>query len=157
MADFLIVLLVAVPALFTYFLRSNGAVVFLSVCAGYTAASLAGNEVASSLSGTNFSVRNTDIDLLFMFLPMAFSIFFTTGAIGGKSKIIMHCLAAGLAGALFVTAAAPFLNISLHLGLEGTHIWPALRSAKSWLAAGGALYSLVLVWFFSGKSSKKHK
>jgi hypothetical protein len=107
------------------------------------------------LSSGSFSLRNTDLDLLFMFLPLAFSIFFTTGAINGKARIVMHAVAAGLAGALFVVAGAFFLNISLHLGLSDTHVWPQLRRAESFLAGGGTLYALLLVWFFSKHSAKK--
>jgi hypothetical protein len=156
MSDVVVVLLVLLPALLTYFLRSNGALVFMSVCAGYVAASLAGNELAGSLSGSSFSLRNTDLDLLFMFLPLAFTIFLTTGAVAGKSRVLMHAIAAGLAGALLVVAGAFFLNISLHLSLEGTTVWPQLRRAESIIAGGGALYSLLLIWFFSHHRGKKH-
>jgi len=156
MADIVVVLLVLAPAGLTYFLKSNGAMVFLSLCAGYVAAQLAGNELSDLLSDGSFALRNTDLDLLFMFLPMAFSVFLTTGAISGQSRAIAHALAAGAAGALFVVAGAFFLNISLHLGLDGTHVWPLLRRAESWLAGGGALYSLVLVWFFSRHTGRRH-
>ncbi|HET9850130.1 MAG TPA: hypothetical protein VFP35_00655 [Candidatus Saccharimonadales bacterium] len=158
MADGVILLLILVPAFLTYFLRSNGAIVFLSVCAGFTSASLAGNEVASTLSSANLNLRSTDVDLLFMFLPMAFSVFLTARSVSGKAKTTLHAIAAGVAGALFVVAGAPFLNISLHLGLDGTHIWSPLRSAESYLAAGGSLYSLVLIWFFSkNRHASKNK
>lgn len=158
MADVVVILLVVLPALLTYFLKSNGAVVFLGLCGGYVAAALAGNELADTLSGGNFSLRNTDLDLLFMFFPMAFGIFLTTGAIRGKSRVVMHAIAAGLAGALFVVAGAFFLNISLHLGLEDTKIWPQLRHVQSYIAGAGVLYSLLLIWFFSrsAHSGKKH-
>jgi len=157
MADAVIVLLVVLPALLTYFLKSNGAIVFLALCGGYVAASLSGNELANTLSGGDFNLRNTDLDLLFMFLPMAFSIFITTGAISGSSRVIMHTVAAALAGALFVVAGAFFLNISLHLSLDNTHIWPQLRRTESYIAGLGVLYSLVLIWFFSKHKDKKHK
>lgn len=156
MADFVIVLLIALPATLVYFLKSNGAVVFLALCAGYVAAALAGNELADSLSASDFKLRNTDLDLLFMFLPLAFSIFLTSGAVAGKSRVVMHAIAAGLAGALFVVAGAFFLNISLHLSLEDTKIWPQLRHAQSYIAGGGALYALILLWFFSKHPLKKH-
>ncbi len=156
MADAVVVLFIVVPAVLTYFLKSNGGVVFLSVCAGYVMASLSGNELSSTLSTTSFKIRNTDIDLLFMFLPMAFSIFFTAWWVSGKTKIIMHALASALAGALFVTAAAPFLGISLHLNLEDSTLWAPLRSAESYIVGLGSLYSLILIWFFSKHSTKKH-
>jgi len=157
MNDVFVVALVLLPALLTYFLRSNGGLIFLSVCAGYTVSILAGSEVAETLSGTDFKVRSTDIDLLFIFLPMAFSIFLTSMSVSGKSRILMHTVGAGLAGALFIIATAPFLNISLHLNLNDSNLWPVLRSTKSYVASGGAVYAFLLVWFFSKHKDKKHK
>ncbi|MDB5160645.1 MAG: hypothetical protein JWO96_25 [Candidatus Saccharibacteria bacterium] len=157
MADILLGILIFVPALLTFFLKSNGAVIFLAVCAGYVASSLAGTDVANLLSNSNFKVRNTDVYLIFLFLPMAFSIFLTALAVTGKPKLIMHTIAAAAAGAVFVLAAAPFINISLHLNLTEAKSWHALSGAQSYLAGGGALYSMILIWFFSKNSSKKHK
>lgn len=156
MADIVVVLLILGPAGLTYFLHSNGALVFLSVCGGYMAAALAGNEISDTLSNGSFNLRNTDIDLLFMFLPMALTVFLTTGAASGR-RAGLQAIAAGLAGALFVVAGAAFLNTSLHLSLESTALWPQLSRASSFIAGGGVLYSLILVWFFSQRRDKKHK
>jgi hypothetical protein len=83
-------------------------------------------------------------------------VFITTGAISGRGRIVMHSISSALAGALFVVAGAFFLNISLHLSLDGTHVWPFLRRAESYIAGIGVLYSLILIWFFSKHSKKKH-
>jgi hypothetical protein len=157
MTDIILGVLIVVPALLTFFLKSNGGVVFLSVCAGYVMAIWSGNEVANLLSGTNFKVRNTDVDLLFLFLPMAFSVFMTARAVSGKSKTIMHAVAAAGAGAVFVITGTPFINLSLHLNLSDTKIWPVLSSAQAYIVGIGVIYSLILMWFFSKPSNKKHK
>jgi hypothetical protein len=158
MIDVVVGLLIVGPALFTFILKSNGALAFLAVCAGYVAATLSGNEVSDLLSNTDFKIRNTDINLLYLFLPMAFTIFLTTKAVSTKLKVYLHTLAAALAGALLVIAAAPFMSISLHMNMGDSAIWKVLSSAQSFIAAGGALYCLLLVWFFSSKhNSKKHK
>jgi hypothetical protein len=156
-ADIVLASLIIGPMLLTYFLRSNGALVYLSVCAGYVAAALASNELATTLSSSNFKLRNTDIALLLMFIPMALTIFLTSRAVSGQAKIIMHTVAAGLAGALFILSGTAFLNISLHLNLSETQTWPLLSSGQSLIAGLGSIYCLVIIWFFSKRSDKKHK
>lgn len=158
MADIFLGALILVPAILTFFLRSNGAIVFLAVCGGYVASMLAANDASDLLASSSFKLRNTDLSLLFMFLPMAFAIFLTSRAISGQSKVIAHAVAAGLAGALFILAGTVFLNISLHLNLGSTTLWRFLSSGQSAIAAGGTLYALILIMFFSKAShSKKHK
>ena len=156
MTNIVLAILVLVPAGITFIFRSSGALTFLALCGGYVAAAMAGNDLADTISKSGPHVKNSDIDLLFLVVPVVLTLVFTMGSVSKKSKVLMQTAAALLAGALLAISSGPFLNASTNISTYNSSLWMNLQRGQSYIAAAGVLYSLILVWFFNGKSSKKH-
>ena len=157
MADVVLAILILSPAVTVFFLKSSGALAFLSVCAGYVACTLAGNNLAELINKSGLRLKNTDVDLLFLIAPLVLTLMFTAKAHMFQTKRIMQTVAGFGAGALLALTATPFLSISTGLDFSHSQIWPVVQSAQSYIVGLGALYALILVWFFNGQSHKKHK
>jgi len=157
MADVVLVALIIGPPIAVFFLKSNGALAFLSLCAGYVACTLAGNDLANLINKSNLRLKNTDVDLIFLLVPLILTIIFTARAYVVQTKLLMQTLAGLAAGGLLALSAVPFLGASTNLDFSQSKIWPAIQSGQSYIVGIGALYCLVLIWFFNGQPHKKHK
>ena len=70
MAEIILLILLLLPAASVYFLKSNGAMFFFSVCAGFVLVSLASADIGNLLHQTNISSISSDAtNLILVFGP----------------------------------------------------------------------------------------
>jgi len=155
MGDALLAAIILLPPILTFMLRSNGALAFLSVCAGYVTYSMAGSDIHNLLAKLD-SLKHTDINLILLGVPLALTIFFTMHSSVGKQRTL-QTIAALAAGGLFALAAAPLLGDLTNIDINSSKIWQGLQKSQSPLVGLSTLYCLIVIWFFTKQPSKKHK
>ncbi|MBX4199754.1 hypothetical protein KW789_02580 [Candidatus Saccharibacteria bacterium] len=155
MGDVLLVAMILLPPVLTFLLRSNGALAFLSVCAGYVTYSMAGSDIHNLLAKVE-NLKHTDINLILLGAPLVLSIFFTMRSTVGKQRTL-QTIAGLAAGALFALAAAPLLGDLTNIDINSSKVWQGLQKSQSPLVGISALYCLIVIWFFTKPPSKKHK
>jgi predicted metal-binding membrane protein len=158
MPDVVIAALILGPAVLTYFLRSNGALQFLSICTGMAVFTFAALDIQHLVKNFGLWLDVTRINLLLLFIPLILTIILTRHAVRKGPKLVLQVLAALAAGYLLVLLAVPLLILFGQDYLAESSLWRELLKVKTYVIGGGALLSLVLVWLGSlSRPSKKHK
>jgi hypothetical protein len=162
MTDALLATLILVPAVLTFFLKSNAALGFLALCGGFAAITLSGSDIEHLVGQTKItSLTSNDVDLLFLVIPLLLTLFFTFGSSGGKNQRWLQLLPAICAGGLLTVVAVPTISDVMNASYNNSQAWKQLQDIQSYIIGVGLLSSLLLVWsngFSHAKShSKKHK
>jgi len=159
MNDAILAILILLPVAITFFLKSNAALGFLAVCAAYSIESLAGGDIDTSISNLNLKgFSNADITLLILIVPSLLTLFFSSKSWAGQSKMIIHLLAAALAGLTLSIITAPFINSVASVNLYDSKIWPLIQHGRGSIVIVGTIYSLLIIWFSKTRHpDKKHK
>jgi CDP-diglyceride synthetase len=137
MPNALLVVLVLLPAILAYLLKSNAALAFLALCGGFAAIALSGSDIEQLVGKTKItSLTSNNVDLL-------------------------QLIPALCAGALVAAVAAPMFNQALNTNFSDLQTWKNLQNVQSYSVGVGLIVSLLLIWssgFMHAKShSKKHK
>lgn len=163
MSEPLLAVLVFLPAVLTYLLKSNAALAFLALCGGFSVITLSGSDIEHLFGKTKItSLTSNDIDLILLLAPLLLTLLFTFRAVPSGRARILHLLPALGAGALLAIVAGPMLSdITNSSDVSQLAAWKSLQNAQSWIVGAGLLISLLLLWagsFIQTKShSKKHK
>ncbi len=162
MAAALLAVLILLPAVLTYFLRSNAAVAFLALCGGFTVITLSGSEIEQLLGKTKItSLTSSNVDLILLIVPLVLTLFFTVRSVPADKQRFIQVIPALCAGGLLAIVAAPMLNNALNINVADASVWQNLQKAQTYVVGLGLLVSLLLIWTSSlmHKSShgKKHK
>jgi hypothetical protein len=158
MTDAVLAVLILLPLLITFFLKSNAALGILALTGGYALESLAGSDVHNGLINMNMGgLRQVDVDLLLILLPLILTLLLTGRSWQGRSKMITNCLGALAAGIMLVIISLPFLGAIVNLDLFNSKVWPLLQHIQAPAIIFGVTYALVLTWLSRGKEHKKHK
>lgn len=159
MSDALLAVLILLPAVLTYFLKSNSALAFLALCGGFAAITLSGSDIEHLLGQTKItSLTSNNVDLALLIIPLLLTLLFTYKSVTSKNRRYFSILPALCAGGLLAVVAAPMLSDTLQTNLSSSNFWHDLQNIQSYIVSGGLLSSLLLVW--SGglsKHGKKHK
>ena len=155
MTDIVLFVLIALPALAVYFLKSNAALSFLSLTAGMALSTYAAADVQRLISHLGFWASFDNIGMILTVAPLALTLILVHKAVHGLSKILQ--LVAGLCtGYLLVLAVLPLLGENGTLNIANSTIWLDLQKAQSYIVGAGVILSLALVWFGGLHHSKKH-
>jgi hypothetical protein len=162
MADALLAVLIFLPAVLTFLLKSNGAQSFLALCGGFAVITLSGSDIEHLFGKTRItSLTSNDVDLILLGVPLLLTLLFTLGSVRLKKQRLLHVLPALCAGALFAAIAAPMFSDTLNIKLANSSAWRNLQDAQSYIVSAGLLFSLLLIWsarFMPAKPhGKKHK
>lgn len=161
MADVILAALVLVPALLTWLLKSNAALSFLALCAGFVVISFAGTDLENLTGQLNFSINSGTLNLALLVLPLLFTLLFTKHAFTGGAIRLLHMAIALCAGGLLALIAIPLLSGSVRANFADSKLWMDLQNIQSEVIGAGVFLSLVLIWANSLKKSsikaKKHK
>lgn len=158
MPDILLAILILGPAAITFLLKSNAALSFFALCAGFVVISFAGADIADLTKNLSFQINNTTLNLGLLIAPIALTLLLTRKTFSGSLKLLLNCVVALCAGILLALVAVPLLSESARLDFANNTIWSDLQRIQTPAIAGGAFLSLILIWF--GKSAyhpKKHK
>ncbi len=159
MTDAVLLVLIAAPVLLTYFLKSDAALSFLALCAGFVLSTSVVTDLKHLLSETNLSLTDKTLALILLLVPLILTLLTTRRSAGKGFKLYLHLLTAVCVGGLLALSLGPIINTASSVDLAHSQVWDKLQNAQSILIGAGAFLSLILVWHKSLKhgSSKKHK
>lgn len=159
MTDALLAILIILPIILTFFLKSNAALALLALTAGYSLDNLASSDISTGISNLKLgTINNVDLDLIILILPVILTLVFTARSWGGRTKMISQMLLAAATGLMLAIISLPFFSSILDLNLWSSKIWPLLQHIRASIIIFGVLFSLILIWLSKSHShSKKHK
>ena len=161
MTDVLLVVLVLLPAVLTFFLKSNAALAFLALCGGFTATTLSGSDIEHLIGQTKItSLTSNNVDLALLVVPLLVTLILTFRSVSSKNGRYFSLIPALCAGGLLAVVAAPMFSDALQANVTDSKYWHDLQNAQSYIVGTGLLSSLLLIWsggLKHGRSHKKHK
>jgi hypothetical protein len=153
-----LILIILAPALITYLLKSDAALGFLALCAGFVLSTSVVADLKHLLSETNLSLTDKTLALILLLTPLIITLLTTRRAAGKGPKLYLHILTALCTGGLLALSLGPIINSSSQIDLANSQVWDVLQNIQSIIIGVGALLSLILIWVKGLKhSSKKHK
>jgi len=153
--------LVLAPPVITLLLRSNGVLVFLSVCLGSVLATYVAGDASSVISGASRSgalvtMQWTQLGLLVV--PVLCTVLLKRKKLKGF-KLLLGFVAAIAAGALLALLGVQYLSSALQDSIYESTAWHELNNLETAVILTGAtitfLYLLMTRWKPEG--DKKHK
>jgi len=157
MQNIALIVAIAMPALLLLLLRTNAAIVFLSLCAGALLVQFAGNEanLVGSMLGNNRDVVSKYFELALLLLPVLISAILLRKSMAGP-KGILNILPAIAVGVVGVLLAVPLLPPGPQSAITGLNGWTILERSKEIVVVVGVLVSL-LALFLTHPHGRKHK
>ena len=158
MPDVILAILVFAPLGLTFLLKSNAALAFLALCAGFVLISFSDINIQDLTKNLSFQLTSSTFNLILLIIPYAGTLLLRRKALHGQLKSVLQYLAALCGGVLLALVAIPLLNESARLNFANSWAWDDLQKIQTPVIIAGVVISLSLVWF--GKShtpSKKHK
>ncbi len=158
--EFIVAGVAVLIAIFLLLIKTNGAVVFFSLCAGSVLATQLGGE--ASLVLTSF-IKDGDLSravtaIAMIVLPALFSALFLRGSVH-SSKLFFNVVPSAAVGALAVLLIVPFIPGGMREQLMSNVAWDTLKQYESAILIGGIVSGVLLLWLNQNKSKKdkKHK
>ncbi len=153
---------IVAPALLSFVLRANGAIVFLSVCLGSVLATFVSGDASSIISGASRSgalatMQWTQITLLIA--PVIAATVLTRKKLKGLKRIF-GAVAALCSGSLLALLIMPYLSQATQRSIEITNLWHELDSLQVGIIICGTSITMLLLYMTRWKpdgDKKKHK
>jgi len=159
MTEVFLAILILLPVVLTFLLKSNAAAAFLALCGGFTLFTLSGSDIEQLVGKTRItSLTSNNVDLALLAVPLLVTLFLTYKSVSSKNRRWLQLVPALCAGGLLAIVAGPMLNSALSTDFTKAQLWKDLQDAQTYIVAAGLITSLLLLW--SGghsKHSKKHK
>lgn len=158
MQNIALLVAIAAPALLVLLLRSNAAVVFLSLCAGAVLVQFAGNEagLVGSAIGNNSDVVNQYFQFALLVLPAVLSAIFTAKSMSGP-KTFFNVLPAIALGIVGVILAVPLLPSGPQDTITSLNGWTLLMNSKEFVVVVGVFVSLASFWMVHPRHHRRRQ
>lgn len=159
MQNLALILAILIPIVLILVLRSNGPVVFFSLCVGALLVRFVGSDagLVGSALGNNAAAANSYAKLGLLLAPAVLSLFFLRHSIRGSKGLfnILPAVAVGLVGVLL---AVPLLPGGVHHSLISSNGWAFLQHQQEIVVIVSSLVCLVVLWMAPHKAiDKKHR
>jgi hypothetical protein len=144
--EVLLIAAIGVPAVGLFLLRVNGALAFLSLCAGSVFLTLAGSDtdlIASSISKSTMTEPAVKLGLVL--LPFILCLLLLRKSIS-SAKSLLNIVPSVFASVLALLLIKPLLPGSLQASLAGSQSWTMLDQAQELVAAGGIVISFLFLF-----------
>src|SRR3989442_1661192 len=106
MTDVYLAILVLLPAVLTYLLKSNASAAFLALCGGFSLFTLSGSDIQHLVGKTRItSISSNDVDLALLVLPLLLTLLLTYRAVTAKRRRYLELVPAVCAGSLLAIVA----------------------------------------------------
>lgn len=155
MADIVLAVLILAPIVLTYILKSNAALGFLALCAGFVLSTSVIGDLKHLLSETNLSVTSDTLAAGIITLPFLITLLLCRHK-GGKGPLLYAQLLAALAGGALLALSIGPLLASTQFNVLDSSFWTQLQKTQAAVIGAGGLLSLILVWLGGSKHAKKH-
>lgn len=156
MSDVLLASMILGPLALTFFLKSNAALGFLTVCLSFVLSTSVIGDLENLLSQLNLSTTSSMISIILLTLPLVLTMLLTRGSAGKDIKFGLQLLCAFCAGGLLALSVGPVLASSTEFDVTTSSLWDQLIKVQSIVIGAGALASLLLIWFGGLKKFGKH-
>jgi hypothetical protein len=160
MSDALLVVLVLLPPVLAFLLKSNASLSFLALCGGFALITLSGSDIQHLVGKTRItSLTSNNVDLALLVVPLLFSLLLTYRSVTSKNRRYFQTIPALCAGGLLAIVAGPMFGSALQADISDSPLWKSLQDAQTYVVGAGLLFSLVLTWSakLSHSKPKKHK
>ena len=158
MTDIILGAIIILPVAISFLLKSNGAIGFLTVCAGFVLSTSAVGDLKQLLNQMDLTVTETTLALVLVSAPMLLTLLLVRSPARHGPMFIMQLLAALAAGGLLALTIGPLLGESDEFNLNNSQIWKTLQDIQAPFIGAGALISFMLIWAggFQHHRKKKH-
>lgn len=157
MAEILLAVMIFGPLGLTFLLKSNAALGFLVLCAGFVLSTSVIGDLEHLLSQLNLSTTSSTIGIILLTVPLVLTLFVTRGSAGRGIKFWLQLTAALCGGGLLALSVGPILGSSSQFDVTTSSFWTNLQKIQSEIIGIGALVSLLLIWFGGLRRFGKHK
>lgn len=158
MVEALLAVLILLPPLLVYLLKSSGSAGFLALCGGFAVVTLSGSDIEHLVGKTRItSLTSNDVDLILLGAPLLLTLLLTYKSVHAKRRRLLQIVPALAAGGLLAVIAAPMFNSALNTDITQVSFWKGLQNVQTYIVGIGLLTSLLLLWFPGPAHSKKHK
>jgi hypothetical protein len=151
-------IIVGIPIVLILLLRSNGAIVFLSLCAGSVLVRYVGSDALNVVSG-RVSENNLPsiVQIGLLLLPALLSLLLLRKSVP-SSKLIFNALAAVAVGLVTAILLVPLLPGGVQANITNNSLWAKSGQYQSGIIAAGSLIALITLWLtHHGKGRHHHK
>src|SRR3954467_1012840 len=95
MAEALLAVLIFLPVVLTFLLKSNAAMAFLSLCGGFAVITLSGSDIQHLVGQTKItSLTSNDVDLILLLVPTFLTLLLTFRAVSSQRLRFVQLLPA---------------------------------------------------------------
>jgi cytochrome bd-type quinol oxidase subunit 2 len=160
MADALLAVLILAPLAIVYFLKSNAALGFLALCAGFVLSTSVIGDLKQLLSQANLSVASSTLAAILLVAPFVLTLLLSRKINSKGVSFVLQLITAVCAGGLLALSLGPLLSSSSQFDVTNSSFWADLTKIQAAVIGAGSLLSLLLVWFTLPKphnKDKKHK
>jgi len=157
MAEILLAVLVFGPLGLTFLIKSNAALGFLVLCAGFVLSTSVIGDLKHLLSQLNLSTTSSTIGIILLVVPLVLTLLLTRGSAGKGFKFWLQLAVALAVGGLLALSVGPVLSSSSQFDVTTSSFWPNLQKIQSEVIGIGALISLLLIWSSGLKRYSLHK
>ena len=151
-------IIAAVPLLLILFLRSNAAVVFFSLCAGFVLVTFVGGDASNAIT-RSVSQPNSGsyAKIALLLLPALLSLWFLRKSVS-PTKLIINTIAAVGASLATVLLLVPLLPGGVRYNLEQSQVWQQTNNYHGALLGATTAVAIVSLWLTNRhKDEGKHK
>ncbi|MBP9852520.1 MAG: hypothetical protein QG629_102 [Patescibacteria group bacterium] len=138
--------LILVPIALLVLLRSNGTVLFLSVCLGYMLAQFVSADMVEGLSmfvKLNALVVGDYFQMILLCLPVVLILLFARGSKHNGLGKIIHFLPGIAAGLLLGLLAVGYMPRELQTEIKALEYWRVLSNLQTGIVIAGAFFGLL--------------
>lgn len=158
MQNLALILAIVIPVVLILVLRSNGPVIFLSLCVGAVLVRFVGSDAGllGSALGNNAKAASSYSQLGLLLVPPVLSLFFLRHSIRG-TKIVFNILPAIAVGLVGVLLAVPLLPGGVQHNMTGSNGWSLLVHQQEIVVIASSLVCLIVLWLAPHRDTdKKH-
>ncbi len=156
--QFILAVVIFVIVILLLLIRTNGAVVFFSLCAGSVLATQLGGETSLFISSfiKNGDTSRAIASICLILLPAIFSAIILRKSVS-SGKFLANILPCIAVGALAVLLIVPNIPGTIREQLTNNQGWDYLDKFQPIIIVVGILSSIFLLWLNNKSHSKKHK
>jgi hypothetical protein len=154
--------IVLLPVVLLMVLRSNAALVFLSLCLGDVLVQFVAGDTnsfigffSSSHAVQSVATGGSAVKLVLLLLPVVLTMVFMIRTVKGV-RLILNILPAAGVGLLGSLLVVPLLSPGLSHSIIGSNLWKEAEKAQDLIVSASAIVCLVVLWLQRPKAGGGH-